>query len=110
MATIPASPPRSWKMATYLYSVHGGGGSGCHIFGAPGAWEIRDENGNFVSTGLLRDTRDTAAAVVLSNGSVFITGGNTSPATWEIRNSAGALVSSGSLVDTRYGGHSDTHF
>ena len=91
--------------------IFGSCGSGsCGNVGSPSTWEIRDVNGNFVSTGSLQDTRDTAGGEVMSNGNVFITGGNSSPGSWEIRSSTGAFVSSGSLFDTRYGGQSLTHF
>jgi len=82
----------------------------CGTIGATSAWEIRDVNGNFVATGSLFDPRDGAGAVVLSNGNIFITGGNLSPGSWEIRNPAGALVSQGSLFGSRGGGHTITHF
>jgi len=84
--------------------------NGCGTLGSPSTWEIRDPNGNYVATGSLFNQRDSAGAAVLSNGSVFITGGNLSSPTWEIRNQAGALVSQGSLFNTRYGGHTLTHF
>lgn len=83
----------------------------CGTNGSPSSWEIRDQNGNFVATGSLLDTRDTAGAVVLSNGNIFITGGSSDPGSWEIRSGTnGSLVSQGSLFDTRYGGHTLTHF
>lgn len=78
--------------------------------GSPASWEILTPSGGMVSTGSLLDSRASAGAVLLSNGNIFITGGNIAPGAWEIRSSSGALVSQGSLLDTRYGGHSDTHF
>lgn len=84
--------------------------SSCGAGGSPGAWEIRGETGNFVATGSLQSERASAGATVLSNGNIFITGGNIAPGSWEIRNSSGGLVSSGNLFDTRYAGHSLTHF
>lgn len=83
---------------------------GCNNTGSPGTWEIRNATGGFVSTGSLQDTRDTAGTALLSNGNIFISGGNSSPGSWEIRNSAGAFVASGSLFDTRKGGQTLTHF
>jgi hypothetical protein len=82
----------------------------CGTIGATSTWEIRDVNGNYVSTGSLFDQRDGAGAVVLSNGNVFITGGNQALGTWEIRSSSGALVSQGSLFNGDGGGHTLTHF
>jgi hypothetical protein len=85
----------------------------CPISGATSTWEIRDVNGNFVATGSLQDQRDGSngsSIAVLSNGNVFITGGNLSPGSWEIRSQTGAFVSSGSLFDARYGGHTTVHF
>ncbi len=84
--------------------------NGCGTPGSQSTWEIRDVNGNFVSTGSLFNTRDGAGAAVLSNGNVFITGGSSCPACWETRSQSGSLVSQGSLFNTRYGGHSLTHF
>lgn len=87
------------------------GSSCCSGFpGAASTWEIRDANGNFVSTGSLLNPRGGAGAAVLSNGNVFITGGDSAPATWEIRNPTGGLVSQGSLFNTRNAGHTLTHF
>ncbi len=82
----------------------------CNSSGSPQTWEIRDVNGNFVSTGSLSTTRESAGAALLSNGNVFITGGDTVYSTWEIRSSTGAFVSTGSLADNRRGGHTVTHF
>lgn len=84
--------------------------NGCGTPGSQSTWEIRDVNGNFVSTGSLFNTRDGAGAAVLPNGNVFITGGSSCPACWETRSQSGSLVSQGSLFNTRYGGHSLTHF
>ncbi|HVS87025.1 MAG TPA: kelch repeat-containing protein [Candidatus Acidoferrum sp.] len=84
--------------------------NGCGTQGSQSTWEIRNVNGNFVSTGSLFNTRDGAGAAVLSNGNVFITGGSSCPACWEIRSQNGSLVSQGSLFNTRYGGHTLTHF
>jgi hypothetical protein len=82
----------------------------CTTSGAISSWEIRDVNGNFVATGSLQDSRDGAGAVVLSNGNVFITGGNLCGGCWEIRSSVGALVSQGTLLNSDGGGHTLTHF
>ncbi|HEV2222203.1 MAG TPA: kelch repeat-containing protein [Candidatus Acidoferrales bacterium] len=82
----------------------------CGTTGSPSAWEIRDINGNFVSTGSLQNQYDGAGEVVLSNGNVLITGGNLCPACWEIRSPTGGFILSGSLFDTRYAGHTLTHF
>ena len=87
-------------------------GSAC-CSGFPGArssWEIRDADGNFISTGDLFNPRGSAGAAVLSNGNVFITGGDSAPSTWEIRNATGGLVSQGDLFNTRYPGHTLTQF
>lgn len=86
------------------------GSSCCSGFsGSRSTWEIRDANGNFVSTGSLFNPRGGAGAAVLSTGNVFITGGDSAPATWEIRNPSGGLVSQGGLFNTRNAGHSLTH-
>lgn len=86
----------------------------CSVSGATSTCEIRDVNGNFVATASLQDQRDGSdgysSFTVLSNGNIFITGGNLSPGSWEIRSQTGAFVSSGSLFDARYGGHTTTHF
>jgi hypothetical protein len=82
----------------------------CNASGSPGVWEIRDSNGNFVSTGSLLDERDGAGGVLLSNGNVFISGGSVAPGAWEIRSPSGALVSQGALATSRQSGHSSTHF
>ncbi|MGC2282559.1 MAG: hypothetical protein WA603_21280, partial [Candidatus Acidiferrales bacterium] len=86
----------------------------CAVFGATSTWEIREANGSYVATNSLQDQRDGSdgysSFTVLSNGNVFITGGNLSPGSWEIRSQTGTFVSSGSLFDTRYGGHTTTHF
>jgi len=82
----------------------------CGSIGATSTWEIRDINGNFVSTGSLFNPRDGAGGVVLSNGNVFITGGNQALGTWEIRSPSGGLVSQGSLFNGDGGGHTLTHF
>jgi hypothetical protein len=82
----------------------------CTTSGAASTWEIRDINGTFVATGSLQNQRDSAGAVVLSNGNVFITGGNLCLGCWEIRSQVGALVSQGSLLNGDGGGHTLTHF
>jgi len=82
----------------------------CGTPGSTSTWEIRDVNGNFVSTGSLFGQRDGAGAAVLSNGNVFITGGNLALGSWEIRSPTGALVSQGSLFNGDGGGHTLTHF
>jgi hypothetical protein len=84
--------------------------NGCGTPGSQGTWEIRGQSGSFVSTGSLFNTRSGAGATVLSNGNVFITGGDSCPACWEIRTQTGSFVSQGSLFNTRYSGHSLTHF
>jgi ribosome-associated protein YbcJ (S4-like RNA binding protein) len=78
--------------------------------GSPSTWEIRNANGGFVSTGSLFSPRGGSGGAVLSNGNVFINGGDSAPATWEIRNVNGGFVSQGNLNNTRYPGHSLTHF
>ena len=82
----------------------------CPTLGAPGTWEIRDQNGNFVGTNSLLNQYDGAGAAVLSNGNVLITGGNFCGGCWEIRSPSGALVSQGSLFNNDGGGHTLTHF
>jgi hypothetical protein len=112
------------KTGTLFNNFNGGGnavklnsgnvfifGSACcsGFSGSRSTWEIRGANGNFVSTGSLFNPRGGAGAAVLSNGNVFITGGDSAPATWEIRNATGGLVSQGNLFNTRNAGHSLTH-
>ena len=82
----------------------------CGTIGSTSTWEIRNASGGFVSTGSLFDQRDGAGAAVLSNGNIFITGGNLSLGSWEIRSPSGTLVSQGSLFNGDGGGHTLTHF
>jgi hypothetical protein len=136
LPSTPASMTNGFNHGSTLVSI--GGGSGMFIFGScetgfdnPGdpyfigscasplgaisTWEYIgfDANGNktFDVTNSLENSRSSAKATVLSNGNIFITGGQFVPGEWEMWLPSGSnavFEGEGSFLDARYAGHSLT--
>jgi hypothetical protein len=74
----------------------------------PTSWQILNNSGAVLSSGLLHNQRVGAGADRLTNGNVFIAGGTNTPGTWEIHSATGALVAQGNLFQPHSGGQAVT--
>jgi hypothetical protein len=70
--------------------------------GAGAIWETHDDSGNLLNQGTLSVSRSSHSATLLTNGTVFVAGGQDAPGTWQILTIDGQTVSTGSLLNSFY--------
>jgi hypothetical protein len=70
--------------------------------GAGAIYEGRDDEGNLLGQGVLSVSRSAHSATLLTNGTIFVAGGQDAPGSWQIFNINGQAISSGTLLNGFY--------